>query len=80
MAVHTLVRFLDHRRVISLEVEPSRKVQNRLGAKLYTIAAPFASVVEDMHDALGDLNLPGIQWSSPKVHVILGKRFSRSKD
>jgi hypothetical protein len=72
MAVHTLVRFLDHRRVISLEVEPSRKVQNRLGAKLYTIAAPFASVVEEA-DALG-IESPRISGALQKS-CYLGKRF-----
>jgi hypothetical protein len=71
MAVHALVRFFDRWRVISLAVEPGREIEDRLGAELDAVTAPLAAVFEDVDDAMGDLNLLGIQWNTPKGHLYL---------
>jgi hypothetical protein len=71
MTVHALIRLLDRRRVISLAVEPWREVEDRLGAELDAVTAPLAAVFEDVDDAVGDLDLIGIQWNTPKGHLFL---------
>ena len=57
VTVNTVIWLFDRRRVISLAIEFSSKLKDILGAEFYTVTTPFASILQDMDNAFGDLNV-----------------------
>ena len=70
MAIYTAVDLQHFGGVIPLLVEPLGESQDVTGAKLDTISAPFAAVLDDMYDAFGDVDDMGIQGYAPELHGI----------
>jgi hypothetical protein len=70
MAIDTVLRLFDIRRMIALLVESSRKLQDFLGAEFDAEPTAFASIVKDMHHAARNLNVVHIQGGSPESHDI----------
>jgi hypothetical protein len=68
VAVDAIVRFLDGRRVISLTVEAVGKLQNIPGAISNTIAAPLATLLDNVNDPPRNQDLIRIQRYSPIFH------------
>ena len=75
MAVDTVIRFFDLRRMIALLVESSRKFQNFLGTEFDAEPTSFASFIKDMYDAARNLDVIHIQGGSPEGHYITFNLF-----
>jgi hypothetical protein len=74
MAVHAVIRLPDCRWMISLLVKLRGKFKDFFRAELNTVAASFASILEDMDNALGNPYLFSIQRNSPKSHRFLPEK------
>jgi hypothetical protein len=68
MAIHTGLGFPHHGRVVSFGVIGARQLQNLPGTKSNAEAAALTSFLNNMHYALGNPNLVGIERGSPVFH------------
>ncbi len=57
--------------MIPLLVELGRLLEHITRAVNDAKAAALAAVINDMHDAFGDLDFQSIQWNTPKFHTHL---------
>jgi len=71
VAIYTVIRLPHGGWVVALLIESRGKLENLPWTELDTVAASFASILQDVDNAAGDLNLFGIQWNSPEIHALL---------
>jgi len=71
VAIYTVIRLLDHGWVVAFLIEGRGKLKNLPWTELNTVAASFASILQDVDKAAGDLNFFSIQWNSPEFHALL---------
>jgi hypothetical protein len=71
MAVYTIIRFFDGRRVVTLGVELSGKFEYIPRAELNTIPASLTAIFQDIYNTRGNLNFFRIKRNPPKYHDLL---------
>lgn len=70
MTIYTAVGLPNLGWMVPFGVEPFGEGQNISGAKLDTISAPLAAAIDDMHDALGNVDDLGIEGHTPEFHGV----------
>jgi hypothetical protein len=79
MAIHTVIRVLNCRRMVTPLIESFIELQDLSGTIFNAIAAPLAAVFDDMHDSPGDPYVFNVKRDPPEFHGLLQGYLSLSK-